>query len=110
MTDAVSGLDLSSLSVTADFTIDKDDPGRELSSLFRQVTPGVWELRLKTPIQSLSQGKLTVQIADQDRNVSRVERTFSVGATGTWARLAYLHEPFRTNVAVNFWDARARMQ
>jgi lysophospholipase L1-like esterase len=80
MADAVSGLDVSSFSVTADFTIDKDDAGRELASNFRHIAPGVWEMRLRNPIHVLERGKLTIQIADQDRNVSRIERTFSIAA------------------------------
>jgi hypothetical protein len=78
MADAASGLDLSSFSVQADFTIDKDEATRELAGRFQQIAPGVWELRLKKPIPSLQSGKLTVQVADQERNVSRVERVFSV--------------------------------
>ena len=51
---------------------------RELAGSFRQIVPGTWEMRLKEPIRTLTRGKLTVQVADNDRNVSRIERTFSV--------------------------------
>jgi hypothetical protein len=78
MTDAASGLDKSSFSVIADFDIDGPTAERELVSNFKQLTPGVWEMRLKKPIRTLTRGKLTVQVADHDRNVSRIERTFSV--------------------------------
>ena len=78
MADAASGLDLSSFSVIADFAIDGQTAGRELASHFRQVSPGVWEMRLKTPIPALTAGKLMIQVADHDRNVARIERTFSV--------------------------------
>lgn len=54
------------------------DAGRELASLFRQTSPGVWEMHLKNPIAKLTRGKLAVQVADHDRNVSRIERTFSI--------------------------------
>ena len=78
MADRGSGLDKSSFSVLADFTIDGSSPLRELAPQFRQTSPGVWELRLKQPIRALERGKLSVQVADHDRNVSRIERTFSV--------------------------------
>jgi hypothetical protein len=35
-------------------------------------------MRLKTPISTLTGRKLTIQVADHDRNVARIERTFSV--------------------------------
>jgi hypothetical protein len=78
LADAASGLDLSSFSVIADFDIDGPTAERELASHFKPVAPGVWEMRLKTPIRTLAHGKLTIQVADNDRNVTRVERTFSV--------------------------------
>jgi hypothetical protein len=76
--DAGSGLDMSSFSVVADFTVNEADASRELAAHFRQISPGVWELALKEPIRTLAGGKITVQIADRERNVSRIERTFSV--------------------------------
>jgi hypothetical protein len=78
MADAASGLDLSSFSVLADFDIDGQTPGRELASYFQQTSPGVWEMRLKASISTLSGRKLTIQVADHDRNVTKIERTFSV--------------------------------
>jgi hypothetical protein len=78
MADAASGLDLSSFSVTADFEIDGDAPGRQLAARFNKIRPGVWEMSLRKSIPSLGRGKLSVQIADHDRNVSRIERAFSV--------------------------------
>jgi hypothetical protein len=78
LADAASGLDLSSLSVIADFDIDGQAAGRELASHFRQTSPGVWELQLQKPIATLARGTLAVQVADHDRNVSRIERTFSI--------------------------------
>jgi hypothetical protein len=78
MADAASGLDRSSFSVIADFEIDGAEPGRELASKFRQSSPGVWEMRPAQAKRSLTRGKLSVQVADNDRNVTRVERTFSI--------------------------------
>jgi hypothetical protein len=78
MADRGSGLDKSSFSVLADFKLDGVDTLRELAPQFRETSPGVWEWRLKQPIRSLERGKLSVQIADHDRNVSRIERIFSL--------------------------------
>ncbi|MBI3823612.1 MAG: hypothetical protein HY289_13160 [Planctomycetes bacterium] len=78
MADAASGLDMSSFSVIADFDIDGQSAGRELASYFRPTSPGVWEMRLKSPLAELAGGKLTIQVADHDRNVARIERTFSI--------------------------------
>ena len=61
-----------------DFEIGGERPGRELASQFRQTSPGVWEMSLKETIPVLTRGKLLVQIADHDRNVSRIERTFAI--------------------------------
>jgi len=61
------------------FGSDGQNDARELAPLFRQASPGVWELQLKEPIRSLERGKLLIQISDHDRNVTRIERTFSVG-------------------------------
>ena len=78
MADAASGLDLSSFSVIADFDADGQTAGRQLASYFRETSPGVWEMRLKTPLSTLTSRKLTIQVADHDRNVARIERVFSV--------------------------------
>jgi hypothetical protein len=78
MADAASGLDISSFSVIADFDVDGLTAGRQLAAQFRQASPGVWEMRLKTPMSALTAGKLTIQVADHDRNVTRIERSFSV--------------------------------
>ncbi len=78
MADAASGLDMSSFSVIADFDIDGVTAGRQLAAQFKQASPGVWEMHLKTPMSALPGGKLTIQVADHERNVTRIERSFSV--------------------------------
>jgi hypothetical protein len=78
MADAASGLDLSSFSVTADVAIDGAEPGRQLSTRFKQTAPGIWALSLKEPVSALARGTLTVQVSDRDRNVTRIERTFAI--------------------------------
>jgi hypothetical protein len=82
MHDAYTGLELKSFRVVADFTVDGAKPGEELTSRFRSVNPGVWEWCLARPLTQLGRGKLTVSVRDRQGNVSRIERTFSVGAKG----------------------------
>jgi hypothetical protein len=79
MHDCDSGLDLDSFRVTADFDLDGVAAGQDLAKRFRPVTDGVWELKLSRTVTELPQGRLTVAVKDRQGNVSRVERTFSVG-------------------------------
>ena len=43
------------------------------------MNPGVWELKFAKPITRLNRGNVTVRVKDRQGNVSRIERTFSVG-------------------------------
>jgi hypothetical protein len=79
MHDYGTGLDLGTFRVVADFPVDGAAAGADLAKKFRPVTQGVWELRLATPLTELRQGKLTVAVKDRQGNLSRIERTFSVG-------------------------------
>jgi hypothetical protein len=78
MHDAYSGLDMDSFEVIADFEINGIKPGEDLASSFARTVPGVWEMKLKTPIADLEKGKITFSVKDRQGNISRVERTFSV--------------------------------
>ena len=78
--DYYSGLDLKSLAVSADFVVDGAPAGTNLAPRFRPVSPGVWELRLARPLTALERGRLVVSVRDNQGNVSRIERTFSVRA------------------------------
>jgi hypothetical protein len=80
MHDYGTGLDLKSFQVVADFTGDGVAAGEDLAGRFRVKSPGVWELRLKRPVGRLARGKLEVSVKDRQGNISRIERTFSVGA------------------------------
>jgi hypothetical protein len=79
MHDYNTGLDLDSFRVIADFPVGGADRATNLASRFKATAPGVWELKLPAPITDLPKGTLTVSIKDRQGNVSRVERTFSVG-------------------------------
>ena len=79
--DYYSGLDESTLSVTADFAVGGRAAGTELASAFEKSGDHVWELDLAdSPIVQLDHGTLTVSIGDQSGNLTTIKRTFSVGA------------------------------
>jgi hypothetical protein len=79
MHDYSTGLDLDSFEVKADFAIDGVKLGGNLASKFKPTTHGVWEMRLAAPITELPRGTLTVSVKDRQGNLTRLERTFSVG-------------------------------
>jgi hypothetical protein len=79
--DYDTGLDADSFRVVADFALDGVAAGENLAPKFKAKTPGVWELTLSRPLNELARGKLTVSVKDRQGNVTRIERTFSVGAT-----------------------------
>jgi hypothetical protein len=79
MHDYDSGLDRDSLRMTADFDLDGVKAGQNLAARLRPKSPGVWELKLSRPITELPRGKLEVSVKDRQGNLTRIERTFSVG-------------------------------
>jgi hypothetical protein len=79
MHDYGSGLDPRSVRIVADFPIDDAAPGADLEMRFRATALNVWELALEAPITRLERGRLTVSVRDRQGNISRIERTFSVG-------------------------------
>jgi len=79
--DYYTGLDAQSFTVIADFPINGIAAGKNLAPGFKPLSQGVWELKLIAPMQKLAPGKLIVSVKDQQGNVSRIERTFSVGPT-----------------------------
>jgi hypothetical protein len=80
MYDYYSGIGPNSFTVTADFPLDGAPAGENLANRFKPTTPGVYEWKLTTPLREQANGKLTVSVKDQQGNLSRIERTFSVDA------------------------------
>jgi hypothetical protein len=78
MHDYGTGLDLASLSVTADFEIDGVKPGENLAKRLQPLPGNRWEMRLEKPIAVLARGRLTVTVRDRQGNTARIERTLSV--------------------------------
>ncbi len=70
------GLDPNSFRVTADFDVAGVAAGQDLAGRFRSVSPGVWELKLGSPL-TVAAGKLLVSVKDRQGNEARIERAFS---------------------------------
>jgi hypothetical protein len=81
--DYYTGLDAQSFTVTADFAVNGIAPGENLAPKFKRLSQGVWELNLTAPIRDLASGNLVVSVKDKEGNISRIERTFSVGPSAT---------------------------
>jgi hypothetical protein len=82
MHDFGTGLDMDGFRVIANFPVNGIAAGENLAKKFTPVTQGVWELKLAKPVIRLPGGKLTVAVRDGQGNVSRIDRTFSVGKSG----------------------------
>ncbi len=80
MHDYGTGIDPASFTVTADFPVDGARPGNELASRFKETSPGVREFTLAKPVTNLKSGRLTIAVKDRQGNVTRIERTLSVGS------------------------------
>lgn len=77
MHDVGSGLDMSTLHVTASIPLDGVAPGTNLADRFQSLTQGVWQYKLTSPPP---QGAvvLKVSISDKQGNTARIERKFSL--------------------------------
>lgn len=78
MTDYYSGVDGDSLSVTANVSINGQPGGENLASHFKKLGDGTYELKLSQPLASPEDMSLNVSVKDEQGNVTRIERTFSV--------------------------------
>ncbi len=79
--DANTGLDLTSLSVRADFAVGGRPPESELADLASEVGDGIYEITLQPPPSGAR--RVRAEIADNQGNITRVDRRFSVGAGET---------------------------
>lgn len=78
--DYYSGLDRSTLSVVADFSVNGHAPHTELVSFFQETGDHVWTLDINPPLTDLHRARLTVSVKDNRGNLTVVDRCFSVGA------------------------------
>jgi hypothetical protein len=77
LADAYTGVDLATLSVTADFAVAGRPPGAQLADLAGEVGDGIYQIALGGPLPPLANRRLTVAVADGQGNVTRSEVTFS---------------------------------
>ncbi len=82
MFDSYSGLNPGSLSVTANFPVNGQSPGAELAPLFVETGDQIWSLQLSSPITDLAEGELFVKVADQQGNITSIERSFTILGSG----------------------------
>ncbi|MFT7642806.1 MAG: hypothetical protein ACI9G1_004565, partial [Pirellulaceae bacterium] len=78
MHDAYTGLDVESLKVTLDFQLGTARPGENLAGQFKNISAGVWELKLPQPLQKMKTAQLQISVKDRQGNTSEIKRTFSV--------------------------------
>jgi hypothetical protein len=76
--DYYSGLDVSSLSVKANFDLSGKRVGTELAPLFAQTGDHIWTLPVNPAIANLRRGELTVSVKDKQGNITKIVRSFSV--------------------------------
>jgi hypothetical protein len=79
MADANSGIDATSLSVTADFAVAGRAPGAELADLAADEGDGVWSLALSPPPPAGATSEVQVSVRDRQGNRTRVVRRFRAG-------------------------------
>lgn len=77
--DYDSGLDILSLTVTADFALEGSTSDKNLAAKFQPHGEGVWEWKLSQPVMRLDRGRLVVTVKDRQGNTTSIDRTFSVG-------------------------------
>lgn len=80
--DYYSDLDPKSFSVKATFSVNGKAPQTELAPLFSESADHVWTLPVTPPLGTLSNASLVVSVKDRQGNVTRIERSFSIGASG----------------------------
>jgi hypothetical protein len=81
LADANSGIDLATLSITADFPVESRGPGNELADLASETDDGIWSIPLSSPVPELAETHLFASVMDQQGNITRVDRRFSTQAS-----------------------------
>ena len=75
--DAYTGIDGSSLSITADFVVEGRAAGSELSDLATELSTGVHVIALSQTLPPLTKANIFAEVADNQGNITRVKQTFS---------------------------------
>ncbi|MGH7788399.1 MAG: dockerin type I repeat-containing protein, partial [Candidatus Binatia bacterium] len=80
--DAHTGVDWSTLSITADVPLAGRAAGAQLADLAGQNGDGIYTLSLTPPLAALADATVHVAVADHQGNITRVARHFAVVAGG----------------------------
>ncbi len=78
--DGHSGIDVATLSVTADFVVNGRVAGSQLADLAQHLGEGRHVITLSSPLALVSDRHLRVTIRDLQGNITRVDQAFSVSA------------------------------
>lgn len=82
LADAYTGIDLTTLSITSTLAINGRSPGAQLAELTQQAGDGIYTIALSTPLVTVTDAHLYVQVADHQGNMMRVDQRFAVAAAG----------------------------
>ncbi len=85
LADANSGIDLSSLSVKASIPLAGRPAGAELAGLAQPAGDGIYVIPLSPPLPAAANAVLSLAVADNQGNITRVQRRFAVGDSGVTA-------------------------
>ena len=78
LADANSGVDMQTLSITASFPVAGRTPGTELADLAEAVGGDIYQIEFAQPLpNTLVEENVWLEIADQQGNITRVNRRFS---------------------------------
>ncbi len=80
LADANSGIELATLSVTADFPVAGRAPGSELNDLAVAVGDGIYEIGLGGALGPLAEAHVRVEVADVQGNITRIDQRFATAA------------------------------
>lgn len=78
--DGYSGALTRTLSITSTLTINGRAPGAQLADLAVPVGDGIFQIALTTPITNVQNARMVASVKDGQGNITRVDRTFSIGA------------------------------
>ena len=81
--DYYTGIEVSSLVVTATFGVNGIQPGENLADHFVPLSQGVYQLLLNKPLHKLNNARMTVSVKDKEGNLSEIVRDFEVSSTIT---------------------------
>ena len=89
LADADSGIDLASLSVSADFVVNGRAPDTQFADLAEVDGEGIWRIALSSPLQAGWNRHFDISVRDGQGNTVRVRCAILVGTADTTFRDGY---------------------